>query len=99
MISYHHHSLEQEYIFLQAVHLDASFPSAGVDLSDTEKQSIFKMNDDANCSQKRNLSKKKKNNINYRLDMLVEEEWYVVYIKLIRCQNFPDLCTEKATLG
>ena len=29
-----------------------------------------------------------KKNINYKLDMVVEEECYVVYIKLIHCQNF-----------
>lgn len=43
---------------MQAVHLDASFPSARVDLSNTAKQSVSKMNDDANCAQERNLSKK-----------------------------------------
>lgn len=44
---------------MQAVHLDASFPSAEADLSNPAKQSIFKMNGDVNCFQKRNPSKTK----------------------------------------
>lgn len=37
---------------------------------------------------RKEIYQKKKKNINYRLDMSVEEECYVVYVKLIHCQNF-----------
>lgn len=58
MISYHHCSLEQKRIFFCKLYIWMLAFQVPVDLSNTVKQSIFKMNDDANCSQRRNLSQK-----------------------------------------